>query len=362
MQAQATQSDYDTDTANATDIQQAHSQLPVRTNEEINLSVLQRHNPLVGQIVSIAPFAVVYLFSPDSQQWEKSGIEGTLFVCMLTPTIHGDGVMQERYSVVVLNRKGLENFATELLSASDVEITEQYVILQVTADDGTPQIFGLWIFSEPEPASTAQSRIINAQIISECASRAEKSRILSGVAAEPEDEAYESEQEDAEEDEEEEEDQQSRVTNVLPSRDAEIQQAYPISGYSYEQPIQQNQWQYQWTKEQEQHRQAQQQQLDLQMQRQQYQQMQQQNHLQHQQHQQQQYMQQQQQLRQQQFLQHQQHYQTLPPQHGQHHFQQQQHQFSQLPSHQNATLGNMASPRGPPTNAAVLLDLFKSGK
>lgn len=200
-QPQVVQSDYDTDTAYHTDLPQTHTiPPPVRSNEELNLSVLQRHSPAVTQILSVAPFAVVYLFSPESQQWEKYGIEGTLFVCQLQPeTIPGNPVVVERYSVVILNRKGLDNFATELYSASDVEITEQYVILQVMAEDGTPQIFGLWIFSEPEPASTAQSRVINAQIIQECATRAENSRMLAGKGDLETEEQYE-EEEDEEED------------------------------------------------------------------------------------------------------------------------------------------------------------------
>ncbi|KAI9712878.1 MAG: hypothetical protein M1812_006747 [Candelaria pacifica] len=141
---------------------------PARTNAELNLSALRRHNPAVASLLSIAPYAVVYIFSPTSQQWEKSGIEGTLFVCQLRPSDTG----AERYTVMLLNRRGLENFEAELLKGADVEITEDYVILR--ANDGE-HIYGLWIFSEPEPSSTANTRAINAQIIQDCALRAEAS-------------------------------------------------------------------------------------------------------------------------------------------------------------------------------------------
>ncbi|MCJ1304499.1 hypothetical protein MMC08_007312 [Hypocenomyce scalaris] len=145
---------------------------PTRTNAELNLSVIRRHDPDTTSIISIPPYAVVYIFSPASQQWEKSGIEGTLFVCQLLPSELG----AERYSVIVLNRRGLDNFRVELLDGGDVEITEDYVILQSNDEDGNPQVFGLWIFSEPPPSSTANSRAINAQIIQECAIRAETTR------------------------------------------------------------------------------------------------------------------------------------------------------------------------------------------
>ena len=162
-------SDYESDVNYVSD---APPPPPTRSNAELNLSVIRRHDPAITSILSIAPYAVVYIFSPASQQWEKSGIEGTMFVCQLSPSELG----AERYSVAVLNRRSLDNFRVELLDGSDVEITEDYVILQSNDEDGNPQVYGLWIFSEPPPSSTANSRAINAQIIQECAIQAETTR------------------------------------------------------------------------------------------------------------------------------------------------------------------------------------------
>lgn len=171
-----TASDYDTDTANLTDATaSAMAAPPVRSNNELNLLVLRRYVPQIEHIISIAPFAVVYLFSPESQQWEKCGIEGTLFVCQLQPAQAG---APPRYNVVILNRKSLENFVTELTSGDDIEITEQYVILQVTGEDGTPNIYGLWIFSDDEEQVNTREAVASA--IQECATTAEQARELSG--------------------------------------------------------------------------------------------------------------------------------------------------------------------------------------
>lgn len=164
-------SDYDSEYQNA-NLDDAPPSQPTRTNTELNLSVIQRHLPNATSILSIAPYAVVYIFSPISEQWEKSGIEGTLFVCQQSP--NSSGVI--RYSVVVLNRRGLDNFQLELLDSSDVETTDEYVILQGTGDEGAPKVYGLWIFSEPEPSSTAHAREENARLIWECALRAETGR------------------------------------------------------------------------------------------------------------------------------------------------------------------------------------------
>ncbi|KAH0559469.1 hypothetical protein GP486_004015 [Trichoglossum hirsutum] len=151
-----------------------------QTNDELNLSVLRRHNPAITSILSIAPYAVVYLFSTATQQWDKSGVEGTMFVTQLSPS---PGSSSERYAVIILNRRGLDNFTAELLQGDDVDVASEYVILRVSADDGQEQrIYGLWIFSEPPPSSTARTREINAQVIKDCAVAAETSRRLAAAA------------------------------------------------------------------------------------------------------------------------------------------------------------------------------------
>lgn len=169
-------SDYDTDTAAVTDATPSMAPPPNRTNTELNMLVLKRYVPDIERIISIAPFAVVYLFSPETQQWEKSGTEGTLFVCQLAGSEH------PRYNVVILNRKGLDNFITELVSGEDIEITEEYVILQVIGDDSTPNIYGIWIYSEE--TTTPSLREVVANAIQECAVRAEMAGANAGTVEE----------------------------------------------------------------------------------------------------------------------------------------------------------------------------------
>ncbi|KAK5125556.1 hypothetical protein LTR85_000667 [Meristemomyces frigidus] len=182
LQPQPAQSDYDTETVDATEAAPTLEPPPQRTNTELNLTVLRRYCPDIEHIVSIAPFAVIYTFSPESQQWEKCGVEGTLFICQLTGS---------RYNAVILNRKSLDNFIKELVSADDVEITEQYVILQATGDDGTPQIYGLWIFSDGEMQPS--TREVIAQTIQSCAMQAQIAREAkegNAVNGHAEDEVY----------------------------------------------------------------------------------------------------------------------------------------------------------------------------
>lgn len=100
--------------------------LPTRSNTELNLSVLRRYQPSVQSILSIAPSAQIYTYLPETTSWNKTEIEGTLFVCQLAPsTLTGTA----QSSIVVLNRRGLDNLIIDVSNIENVEITEQFLML-----------------------------------------------------------------------------------------------------------------------------------------------------------------------------------------------------------------------------------------
>lgn len=153
---------------------------------DLNHSVLRRYVPSLNAILSIASFCVLYAFNPVNQAWEKLGVDGSLFVNSLTPD--ADGVA--RFNIVVLNRRGTDPnaFTIEIKTANDVELTDEYIILQDQAEDGSLKIYGLWIFTEPHPSSTAMAREINGQMIKQCAMMADTSRKIAMQNAQSSDE------------------------------------------------------------------------------------------------------------------------------------------------------------------------------
>ena len=160
-------SDYESEANNLIDL------LPPtdRTPEELNLSVLRRHDNTVVALAYVAPYVVVYTFSPDSQGWEKSGVEGTAFICRLSPTAE----LPSRYAVMILNRRGLDNFRLEITGGASVEVADDIVIFQSEAT-GTMQIHGFWVYSEPSPSSTSQHREGFANTIRQCSEEVERSQ------------------------------------------------------------------------------------------------------------------------------------------------------------------------------------------
>lgn len=147
---QPSASEYESDAINHL---QTHVPPPSRTNTELNLSVLRRYNPLIRNILSIAANAVVYVFTPSTQAWEKSGVEGTLFVC---------DQVDEQYCMIVLNRRGLENLMLDLGEMEDVERTEELLILRFSEEE-EPKVMGIWIHEDKD-----DTRDTNAGLIQQC--------------------------------------------------------------------------------------------------------------------------------------------------------------------------------------------------
>jgi Dcp1-like decapping family len=124
--------------------------------------------------LSVAPYAVIYTFSPSPEPaWIKSGVEGSLFICQLEPGQLGE----DRFNAIVLSRRGLENFEAELKEdeTGGVELTDEYIIVTSNVS-GKSAASGIWVFSEGPGSSTAVTRDLVAQFVKERAVQAGRSR------------------------------------------------------------------------------------------------------------------------------------------------------------------------------------------
>lgn len=147
-----------------------------RTNTELNLSVLRRYLPNIRSIISIAANAVVYTFAKAEQEWDKSGVEGTLLVCEQEPVAVASQLLP-RACVFILNRRGLDNVIVDLASVSNCEWDGEFLMFQLEdtgnvdsshgddADDAErdPKVLGLWMHA----AEQDDTREANATIIRE---------------------------------------------------------------------------------------------------------------------------------------------------------------------------------------------------
>jgi len=166
-------SDYESDVTLYAETHEAPppGQVLHRTNPELNLAVLRRYVPSIQAILSTAANAVVYIFSPDAQTWDKSGVEGTLFVCEQAPDTSSGGLARRRGCVFVLNRKGLDNAVIDLAAVSDCEVASELLIFKMDdtttrsrRDDaetqGPPKVVGLWVHADEDHTQAHTASII----------------------------------------------------------------------------------------------------------------------------------------------------------------------------------------------------------
>ncbi|PQE10418.1 Dcp1-like decapping protein [Rutstroemia sp. NJR-2017a WRK4] len=148
-------SDYDSETL--LDI----SRPPPRTNSDLNLTVLRRYNPSIAEILSIAGSSWVYSFDHESG-WDRSGVEGTLFVCQLqSPPV----TASEQFGIVVLNRKGLNNLIVDMRDVVKMEVTDSFVILHVSTKgeaDGNEEFKPIGLFLPDESTRETNHSLIKA--------------------------------------------------------------------------------------------------------------------------------------------------------------------------------------------------------
>lgn len=170
-------SDYESDAAA---VHASYEPPPPRDNNELNLSVLRRYLPSIHTILSIAANAVVYTFDSLAEQWDKSGIEGTMFVCAQAP-LPEDPNQRPRACVFVLNRRGLDNVIVDLARVTHSELTSELVILSVAGEwEGQePRVMGLWIHNDHE-----ETRQVNFAMIEEAWSIARSSGVVEGAGPE----------------------------------------------------------------------------------------------------------------------------------------------------------------------------------
>ncbi|KAH7363268.1 hypothetical protein B0T11DRAFT_92464 [Plectosphaerella cucumerina] len=166
-------SDYDSDAAQLGP-PAPNPALLNRTNTEINLAVLRRYLPTINTILTTAANAVVYTFAPETSSWERTGTEGTYFLCFLAPDAppsEAAPASPPRACIFVLNRRGLENTIIDLGKVENFEVMDEIYIFKMAEDAGgiggavagtDTSVVGVWIHTQDE-----ESRMEHAAMVQE---------------------------------------------------------------------------------------------------------------------------------------------------------------------------------------------------
>ncbi|XP_054811557.1 mRNA-decapping enzyme-like protein [Prosopis cineraria] len=126
--------------------------LDQQSTKHLNLTVLQRIDPFVEEILFTAAHVTFYEFNIDHSQWSRKDVEGSLFVVKRNT--------QPRFQFIVMNRRNTENLVENLLGDFEYEVQIPYLLYRNAAQE----VNGIWFYNarECEEVANLFNRILNA--------------------------------------------------------------------------------------------------------------------------------------------------------------------------------------------------------
>ncbi|OMO68433.1 Dcp1-like decapping [Corchorus capsularis] len=126
--------------------------LDQQSTKMLNLTVLQRIDPFIEEILITAAHVTFYEFNIDSNQWSRKDVEGSLFVVKRNT--------QPRFQFIVMNRRNTDNLVENLLGDFEYEVQVPYLLYRNAAQE----VNGIWFYNprECEDVANLFNRILNA--------------------------------------------------------------------------------------------------------------------------------------------------------------------------------------------------------
>lgn len=114
-----------------------------QARKEANLRLLQRSmDKSISNIIGSATHVVLYEFSQAAQSWEKSDVEGSMFLA----------VRPSGYLLAILNRNSTQNYPMELSADFQLQHSDPYLIFR-HRQNGKEVIRGIWFPNAAERVS-----------------------------------------------------------------------------------------------------------------------------------------------------------------------------------------------------------------
>ncbi|XP_071697952.1 mRNA-decapping enzyme-like protein [Rutidosis leptorrhynchoides] len=118
----------------------------------LNLTVLQRMDPYIEEILITAAHVTFYEFNVELNQWSRKDVEGSLFVVKRNT--------QPRFQFIVMNRRNTENLVENLLGDFEFELQVPYLLYR----NASQEVNGIWFYNSRECEDVAKlfTRILGA--------------------------------------------------------------------------------------------------------------------------------------------------------------------------------------------------------
>ncbi|CAN8295001.1 unnamed protein product [Cochlearia groenlandica] len=126
--------------------------LDQNSTRQLNLTVLQRIDPYIEEILITAAHVTFYEFNIELGQWGRKDVEGSLFVVKRST--------QPRFQFIVMNRRNTDNLVENLLGDFEYEVQGPYLLYR----NASQEVNGIWFYNKRECEEVASlfKRLLNA--------------------------------------------------------------------------------------------------------------------------------------------------------------------------------------------------------
>ncbi|KAJ6924065.1 hypothetical protein NC652_017390 [Populus alba x Populus x berolinensis] len=127
--------------------------LDQQSTKVLNLTVLQRMDPFIEEILITAAHVTFYAFNIETNQWSRKDVEGSLFDSQ-------EEILNRGFSFIVMNRRNTENLVENLLGDFEYEVQAPYLLYR----NQSQEVNGIWFYNRRECEDVANlfTRILNA--------------------------------------------------------------------------------------------------------------------------------------------------------------------------------------------------------
>lgn len=104
----------------------------------LNLTVLQRIDPSIEEILMTAAHVAFYEFNIELNQWSRKDVEGSLFVVKRGA--------EPRFQFIVMNRRNTDNLVENLSADFEYELQVPYLLYR----NAVQEVNGIWFYNSRE--------------------------------------------------------------------------------------------------------------------------------------------------------------------------------------------------------------------
>eukprot|EP00062_Callorhinchus_milii_P017665 gi/632970289/ref/XP_007901566.1/ PREDICTED: mRNA-decapping enzyme 1A isoform X1 [Callorhinchus milii] len=113
-------------------------------DRDISLSALRQSDPFIAHIVDVTSQVALYTYNPQAGEWEKTDIEGTLFVYTRTASPH--------HGFTIMNRLSMKNLVEPINKDLEFQLQDPFLLYR----NSNLSIYSIWFYDKNDCHRIAQ--------------------------------------------------------------------------------------------------------------------------------------------------------------------------------------------------------------